>query len=448
MKIDPYMKGFMDCLKSEKKGVFIRHLFVDLNDGNWSDAALFSQICYIFSQLNEDGYKHYSIHEHDNQSWISLSYAQWWNVCRLNQSTVKAVIKRVQDRSLIVTKKIHLGASNRLLIRIDYEQFSKRIQSIDSISPSDRIDLMTPIDSISPSDRIDLMTIYKDPEDPEGDPKEHSLRNPERVCEEMKNDTEPESLIVPDTPKTLPVFSSPIGDDNFSAAAPRNSSTEGFPIGPWGQDLFSIHAGFMAAVIGKWRKGDTQKAKTFGSMVDEEVRGCIQKYWKKDWTNLQLDWTEYEDSTKRLAQTVRDRMAQGVEISTQEQKILTDRVMGPEHLRHQASDSVPQQALLTPERVQRQASIPIGILPVAITGISESDLEETKRAIEAARPKVVAMNQSLFQGREPIEAFRHWLEQEAEKHHVPGLSRRLIALSLGRRPEMQAAYLESLNHEF
>jgi hypothetical protein len=247
--------------------------------------------------------------------------------------------------------------------------------------------------------------------------------------------------------KNLPVLPPTIGGDNFSAAAPI-SPIEEFPVGPWGRDLFSIHPGFMAAVIAKWRKGDTQKAKTFGSMADEEVRGCIQKYWKKDWSNLQLDWTEYEESTKRLAQTVRDRMTQGVEITSQEQKILTDRVMGPEHLRPQTPYSVPQQVLLNPERVSNHTSPSISVLPVAVTGISESELEETRRAIEAARPKLPPMTQKLFEGGKPVPDFMTWLMEETKNHAVPGMALRLIAVSLARRPEIQTAYLHSVSQDF
>lgn len=280
------------------------------------------------------------------------------------------------------------------------------------------------------------------------DPIPHTHSDPERVCVKNKKSPEPESIVSPDESKSLPVFSKSIGGDNFSAAAPLNSSIEGFPIGPWGRDLFSIHPGFMAAVIAKWRKGNSQKAQAFGAMVDEEVRGCIQKYWRKDWTTLRLDWIEYEDSTKRLAQTVRDRMSQGVEITSQEQKILTDRVRGPEHLRPQAPHSVPEQAVLSPSQVQTQPSDSIKLLPVAVTGISESELEETRRAIEAARSRLPKSNQSLFEGRVPIAAFMTWLQDEAKKHPAPGIPQRVLVLNLAQRPEVQTKYLQSCEESF
>lgn len=276
------------------------------------------------------------------------------------------------------------------------------------------------------------------------DPIPHTHSDPERVCVKNEKSPEPESIVSPEQPKSFPVFSKSIGVDNFSAAAPLNSSIEGFPIGPWGRDLFSIHPGFMAAVIAKWRKGNSQKAQAFGAMVDEEVRGCIQKYWRKDWTTLRLDWTEYEDSTKRLAQTVRDRMSQGVEITSQEQKILTDRVMGPEHLRPQALYSDLQQAVLNPARLQRE--LPSGAVPlIADNELTESQIEETRRAIEAARSNLMKSNQSLFEGRNPVPDFMAWLLEEAKKHPVPGMAVRAIAVILARRPEMQTAYLSSRN---
>ena len=462
LKTDPYMKGFMNCLRSEKQGVFIRHLFVDLNDGNWSDAALFSQVCYIFAQLNDDGYRHYSIHERHKQSWISLSYAQWWHVCRLNRNTVRSVIGRVQSRGLIVTEKINTDGLNRLLIRIDYEQFSKNLQTIEtvipcdridhttpieSVIPCDRIDHTTPIDSITPPDRIDHMTIYKDPEDPDQDPIRH-LRNPERVCEEMEQSPEPErSVIVASEPESPPVFSGPIGGDTFPAAAPQKTSIEGFPIGPWGPSLFEIDAGFVGWMIAQWRKGDGRQSQAFGKMACEEVRACLQKYWKKDWSTLSIDWDAYSSNTQRLVEAVSDRMGRGIEISTQEQKLLNDRVKGPEHLRAQVPHSAPQQAPIDPVRVE--IGLPSGAVPlIAASELSESQIEEIKRSSEAARSNLVAPDQGLFVGRLPIAAFMLWLEAEAQKHIIPGMSLRSIALGLGRRLEMQEAYLESVAQDF
>ena len=182
-----------------------------------------------------------------------------------------------------------------------------------------------------------------------------------------KNETEePESSIIPIRTESSPV-SKMARDDNFSAA-PRNSSIKEFPIGPWGQDLFSIHPGFMAMMIAKWRKGNSAKSQAFGSMVDEEVRGCIQKYWRRDWGTLLIDWNEYEASTRRAIQTVHDRMEQGIEITAQEQKILTDRVMGP----HQ-----PMQTQLSPS-----TNYFIAPKPVEQT---EEEKQRMKAAIEAAR---------------------------------------------------------------
>jgi hypothetical protein len=280
--------------------------------------------------------------------------------------------------------------------------------------------------------------------------------DPERVCKGKEKSPDPESFIIPDTPKTSPVFSSPIGDDNFSAAAPLNSSIEGFPIGPWGRDLFSIDAGFMAAVIAKWRKGDSQKAKTFGAMVDEEVRGCIQKYWRKDWLNLKVDWTEYEESTKRLAQTVRDRMAQGVEITSQEQKILTDRVRGPAHLQIRStqpialspSDFAPQRTI-APFDDSTYPSNGSRCLPVALTGeIDPEELERTKQAIAAARASVKAPdNPVLWTYGKPSEGFQSWLILQAQKNRIEGMTLRATTIGLSQRPEMQANYLKSLEGE-
>jgi hypothetical protein len=151
----------------------------------------------------------------------------------------------------------------------------------------------------------------------------------EQQREERKRETkEPESLITRKKPESLAVPK--IAHDDKFSAAPRISSIKDFPIGPWGQNLFSIHPGFMAVMIAKWRKGNSARSQAFGYMVDEEVGGCIQKYWRKDWENLLIDWNEYEASTRRSIENIQFRQAQGIEIRPEEQKILSDRIMGPE----------------------------------------------------------------------------------------------------------------------
>ena len=275
----------------------------------------------------------------------------------------------------------------------------------------------------------------------------HIDPDPERVCEEKKNDPETGSVIVANEPESLPVFSSPIGGDNFSAAAPQKTSIEGFPIGPWGPSLFEIDAGFVGWMIAQWRKGDGRQSQVFGKMACEEVRACLQKYWKKDWSTLSIDWDAYSANTQRLVEAVSGRMRQGIEISTQEQKLLNDRVKGPEHLRPQPLHSVPQQAASNALQVQRD--IPSGAVPlIAASELSALQIEEIKRSSEAARSNLVTQNQGLFSGRLPIDAFMLWLESEAKKHLVPGMSLRSIALTLGRRTEMQEAFLESLSQDF
>jgi hypothetical protein len=425
--------------------------------GSIEGGLLLSQIIYWSDRTN------------DENGWFYKSYAAWEEEICIKQKAVAKLTKEWKELGFLETKIQRIGDGTPMThYRFLMGPFIEKLRDFltDSsrerrLSRSAKSELVEGEKSFleSPLGRSDETTSsigQDDFADRLSPPYIHQIHTsnthiyPERVCvrEKSTGSESEKSVIAPSESKILPVESSSIGEDNFSAAASLNSSVEGFPIGPWGRDLFSIHPGFMAAVIAKWRKGDTQKAKTFGSMVDEEVRGCIQKYWKKDWTNLQLDWTEYEDSTKRLAQTVRDRMTQGVEITSQEQKILTDRVMGPEHLRPQTPYSVPQQVLLNPERVSNHTSPSISVLPVAVTGISESELEETRRAIEAARPKLPPMTQKLFEGGKPVPDFMTWLMEETKNHAIPGMALRLIAVSLARRPEIQTAYLHSVSQDF
>ena len=186
-------------------------------------------------------------------------------------------------------------------------------------------------------------------------------------------------------------------------------------------------------------------------MADEDVRACLLKYWRKDWGTIAIDWQGYYDSTARLAGTVRDRLDSGVEITEQEQKLLVDRVVGPEHLQPRTLQNSPILELPTPLQGSLPSRASIGALPVAITGISENDLEETRRAIEQARGKLSAALPSAspqaFSGRSPTPEFLVWLEPLIEKNRIPGMSRSQTALALARRPELQKEFIESQESE-
>jgi hypothetical protein len=277
----------------------------------------------------------------------------------------------------------------------------------------------------------------------------YTLSGPECVCEELKKDVEPSrSFALKIKSQSISVFSETIGGDNFSAAAPQKTSVEGFPVGPWGRSLFEIDGGFMGWMIALWKKGDGRQAQAFGKMADEEVRGCLQKYWKKDWDNLSIDWNAYSCNTQRLVETVSDRMDQGIEISPQEQKILTDRVMGPEHLRSQAPHSDPQQGALNPVRIER--ALPPGAVPlIAANELSAIQLEETRKAIEAARSSLkMPENNALFRFGKPNPEFSDWLRNKAKNHRIEGMTIAATINVLCLRKEYQAEYLQSLEVEF
>jgi hypothetical protein len=170
---DPYMKGFMKAMNSEKKGVFVRHLFVDINDGNLSDSIAFSHIAYMFSQMDSEGFTHRTIVEKDGYFWLSLTHSDWWNSCRINKSTIKAVLRRIADRGLIHIKRTQVGTNKniRALIRPDYERISEALQAqkpgsnqsngldkprSNQSNPLDRFDLALRSNRSDPLDRFDL----------------------------------------------------------------------------------------------------------------------------------------------------------------------------------------------------------------------------------------------------------------------------------------------------
>lgn len=423
--------------------------------GSIEGGLLLSQIIYWSDRTNnEDG-------------WFYKTFAAWEEEICIKQRAVSKFVQAWKEYGFLETKVKRIGDGTPVThYRFLMDPFIEKLTEFLTIGCQER--------RLSRSAKSELAVVEKqvltglldrsaettsridkdDLADPLSQPYIHQIItsnthiDPERVCEEKEKSPDPgRSVIVASEPESPPVFSGPIGGDTFAAAAPQKTSIEGFPIGPWGPSLFEIDAGFVGWMIAQWRKGDGRQSQTFGKMACEEVRACLQKYWKKDWSTLSIDWDAYSSNTQRLVEAVSDRMGRGIEISTQEQKLLNDRVKGPEHLRAQPLHSVPQQDPIDPVRVER--GLPSGAVPlIAASELSESQIAEIKRSSEAARSNLVAPDQGLFVGRLPIAAFMLWLETEAQKHIIPGMSLRSIALGLGRRLEMQEAYLESVAQDF
>jgi hypothetical protein len=282
------------------------------------------------------------------------------------------------------------------------------------------------------------------------DPNSYKHSDPDRACKKEKR-TRGKSVSSRASTKILPVESSSICDDKFSAAPP-NSSIDGFPIGPWGTSLFAMDAGFIQWMISQWRKGNNARSQTFGTMADEEVRGCLLKYWRKDWQTLSIDWDGYRANTLRVASSVAERQAQGVENSVAEQRDLLIRIHGPAHLQpqHTLSPSrIGVEGSMMAVPMQSYASAALTCLPVALAGDRPpEEIEETRRAIEAAKRHVrLPENSKLWSFGKPSEQFMEFLLDEARTNRLPAMSLRATALVLAKRPDAQAKFLARIAHE-
>jgi hypothetical protein len=216
--------------------------------------------------------------------------------------------------------------------------------------------------------------------------------DPDREREKSKSQKKSTSL----KKKTeLIVAENSIGEDDFSVVAkPRE-----FPIGPWGDSLFTLHSGFIAWKIAQWRKGNTEKSKAFGAMADEEVQAAIQRYWKKDYENLQIDWQAFYGSTKRLLDTVDQRVAQGVEISESEQSQILARISESE----QVQLSFESFHSLSPSELSLERSIEVC-----------HDVDEVKTKIDILETILDESDDQLWQASSvPSEDFYKWLQKKS-----------------------------------
>ena len=130
-----WAKGWLSSEEASTDKISVKRIYIDINNGNLHDGLLFSQIMYWHGYNRETGKSRLRVFK-DGYYWVAKRYQDWWNECRINERTARSALSRIEKRGLITTKTYKFNSSPTKHIRINWEEFEKKIKTIES-SPSD-----------------------------------------------------------------------------------------------------------------------------------------------------------------------------------------------------------------------------------------------------------------------------------------------------------------------
>lgn len=117
-----FFDGWIASESQDHDAIKVKRLYVDINEGNWYDAALFSQIMYWHGNSRETGKRRLQI-ERDGFFWLAKRYDDWWRECRVTAETAKKAITRMVKRGLLIKKVWLFDGKPTVHIRVNIEGF-------------------------------------------------------------------------------------------------------------------------------------------------------------------------------------------------------------------------------------------------------------------------------------------------------------------------------------
>jgi hypothetical protein len=117
-----FFDGWVASESQDHDAIKVKRLYVDINDGNWFDAAMFSQIMYWHGNNKETGKRRLQIFR-DGQYWLAKRYEDWWTECRVNDATARKSIDRMCKRGLLVKEVWLFDGKPTVHLRVNIEGF-------------------------------------------------------------------------------------------------------------------------------------------------------------------------------------------------------------------------------------------------------------------------------------------------------------------------------------
>ena len=125
--ISPFIEGWLASESADFDKISVKRSYIDINDGNFYDGLMFSQIMYWHGRNLETGKLRLSVQK-EGFYWLAKAYGDWWEECRICERTAKNCTPRLRSRGLIITKVFKFQGKRTLHIRIDWDAFEAAIR--------------------------------------------------------------------------------------------------------------------------------------------------------------------------------------------------------------------------------------------------------------------------------------------------------------------------------
>lgn len=122
-----WVNGWLQSEAATHDAIHVKKVYIDINDGNLIDGVLFSQIMF-WHLPDKQGRNKLQVLK-DDHFWIAKKYEDWYEECRINVSTVRKALKRIEDRGLIVTGLWKFDGAPTKHIRVNWAKFEELVNS-------------------------------------------------------------------------------------------------------------------------------------------------------------------------------------------------------------------------------------------------------------------------------------------------------------------------------
>jgi hypothetical protein len=151
-----YAAGYMAREKVEQRAVKVPLDYVDMMNGNVYAAMLLAQIVYWHGK-DDKGKTRLKV-KRDGHMWLAKEYGDWWDECRIKESTAKKHINQMVEDGILIKANFRFYGLKTTHIRINWDVFKKKLAKVQGIETvavsyvvSDRSDTTCPTQELQRS---------------------------------------------------------------------------------------------------------------------------------------------------------------------------------------------------------------------------------------------------------------------------------------------------------
>lgn len=122
-----FFDGWLTSEAADRDVIKIKRVYIDICDGNLSDAVIFSQIMYWHGR-DKAGRSRLQI-QRNGHLWLAKRYEDWYEECRINERTARDAVRRLERLGLIERHIWHFNGKPTVHLRVVQEVFEDRIRA-------------------------------------------------------------------------------------------------------------------------------------------------------------------------------------------------------------------------------------------------------------------------------------------------------------------------------